>query len=260
MIRWIADKLGLHSCPQCETLVDYAMDGLEPGQQGTVRKHLSECPPCMEQVRDFLQVKEGLGMSTPQEECPKDFNAKVLARLKQEAPRPQVLVQTRAVDGWPLFWMRLGPVFAGTSLLMTFVALAAVFHGGGSAAPSAELSQATEALMKDPQSLHVALAGAQGTGELVLCPGRRAVYFQAEHLSACRRGSNYVLWMQPQGQAQPLRMAGFMVESDGRHLQLLELPQSLQGKGPVKFMVTQEDALATQKDAKSEWMSGSVSL
>lgn len=256
MIRWLTHKLGLDSCPQCETLVDYAMDGLEAGQQGAVRKHLAECPPCMEQVRDFLQVKEGLGLAVKLEECPKDFNARVLARLKEEGPgTPAPAVHRPALEGWPMFWMRLGPVFAVTSILMTFVALAAVFHNGSQASSSNELAQATEALMKDPNSLHVSLTGAQGAGELVLCRGMKNVYLQADHLSACRKGANYVLWMQPQGQVQAVRVAGFLVEADGKHFQLLQLAQGLEAKGPVKFMVTKEDA-----SAKSEWLAGTVNL
>lgn len=261
MIHWIAEKLGLHKCPQCETLVDYAMDGLEPGQVGKVRKHLSECPPCMEQVRDFLQVKEGLGMAVPMEDCPKDFNAKVLARLQaEESGAPSVKSAPVALDGWPMFWMRLGPVFAVTSLLMTFVALAAVWHGGASSSTSSELAQATEALLKDPNALHVALVGSQASGELVLCRGKRNIYLQADKLSACKRGRNYVLWMQPQDQPQAQRVAGFMVEADGKHFQLLQLPQGLEAKGPVKFMVTQEDTLAKDGASKSEWLAGTVSL
>ena len=261
MIRWLTHKLGLDSCPQCETLVDYAMDGLEAGQQGTVRKHLAECPPCMEQVRDFLQVKEGLGMAVKLEECPKDFNARVLARLKEEGPSVPAPVVTRPLlEGWPMFWMRLGPVFAVTSLLMTFVALAAVFHSGSQAPGSSELTQATEALLNDPHAFHVALTGAQANGELVLCPGKRSIYLQADKLSACKRGRNYVLYMQPQGQTEAQRVAGFMVESDGKHFQLLQLPQGLEAKGPVKFMVTQEDMMGKDAAARSEWLAGSVNL
>ena len=86
MIHWLIQKLGLKHCPECNTLVDFAMDGLEDGQRGAVRKHLNECPPCMEQVRDFLQVNEALGLSAPQSECPDGFEQKVLQRLKQESP------------------------------------------------------------------------------------------------------------------------------------------------------------------------------
>ena len=57
MIHWLAHKLGLKSCPACETLVDYAMDGLESPQQEKVRQHLSDCPSCMEQVRDFMEQR-----------------------------------------------------------------------------------------------------------------------------------------------------------------------------------------------------------
>src|SRR5690242_17643725 len=84
MIRWLMHKLGHKSCPQCETLVDYALDGLTPAEQEQVREHLNRCPSCREQVRDFWQVREGLGLCAPECEEPSDFNAKVLARLKEQ--------------------------------------------------------------------------------------------------------------------------------------------------------------------------------
>jgi hypothetical protein len=263
MIHWLMEKMGLSHCPECATLVDFAMDGLDDTQRGKVRQHLAECPPCMEQVRDFLQVNEGLGLATPQAECPEGFEQRVLQRLKQEgqAPLPRMMAP-QPLGGWLMFWLRLGPVFAGLSLVMTFVAFAALWHSGASAGPSSELAQATEALLKDPGALHVALASmgaVPGGGELVLCRGKKNIYFSAEHLKPCRQGASYVLWMQAQGSPQVQRVAGFMVEADGRHFQLLQLPQALEAQGAVKFMVTQDDMGA--KPAHSDpWLAGTVTL
>jgi hypothetical protein len=217
----------------------------------------------MEQVRDFLQVNEGLGLAAPQTDCPEGFEQRVLQRLKQEgqAPLPRRMAPM-PLGGWMMFWLRLGPVFAGLSVVMTFVALAAIWHSGASAGSSNELAQATDALLKDPGALHVALASmgaVPGTGELVLCPGKKNVYFSAEHLKPCRKGASYVLWMQPQGSAQTQRVAGFMVEADGKHFQLLQLPQAIEAKGAVKFIVTQDDM--GPKPAHSDpWLAGTATL
>ena len=79
--------LGRH-CPECETLIDYAMDGLQGEQATRVKTHLTDCPPCMEQVRDFMQVREGLALASPQEEAPAGLCAKVLARIKADPAKP----------------------------------------------------------------------------------------------------------------------------------------------------------------------------
>jgi hypothetical protein len=266
MIHWLMEKLGLSHCPECHTLVDFAMDGLEDGQRGKVRKHLSECPPCMEQVRDFLQVNEGLGLTAPDQDCPEGFEQRVLQRLKQEGAAPQRFAPAPlALGGWPLFWLRLGPVFACLSLVMTFIAFAAVWHAGASraAAPTNELAKMSEALLNDPHALHVALASTaagQGGGELVLCPGMTHVYLSAQHLGACAKGHSYVLWVQPQGAAQAQRVAAFMVQAEGPQVQLLQMAQPLGAKGPVKFMLTEDDLEAPAPHSGEAMLSGSVSL
>jgi hypothetical protein len=263
MIHWLMEKMGLQHCPECATLVDFAMDGLEDGQRSKVRQHLTECPPCMEQVRDFLQVNEGLGLNTPQAECPEGFEQRVLQRLKQEGQAAPSRAQPPTFGAWAMFWLRLGPVFAVLSLVMTFVAFAALWHSGASAGPSSELSQATEALMKDPGAMHVALAGSLGNviskGELVLCRGKKLIYFNADNLGACRKGANYVLWMQTQDSAQTRRLAAFVAEADGKHFELLQLPQALDAKGSVKFMVTQDD-MGSKPAHSAAWLAGTATL
>src|SRR5260370_202793 len=116
MLHWLAHHLGLNRCPQCETLVDYALEGLPEGQQDSVRKHLDDCPPCREQVRDFCQVKEGLGLCAKQQEVPEGFHAKVLARLREDDDAPfrpvEIRVQPFKLNGWPRFWVTVGPLFA----------------------------------------------------------------------------------------------------------------------------------------------------
>lgn len=263
MIHWLAEKLGLSKCPGCHTLVDYAMDGLEGDQRGTVRKHLAGCPPCMEQVRDFLQVNEGLGLMAPETDCPEGFEQKVLQRLKQEELPVRLVRVQEALSAWAQFWLRLGPVFACLSVVMTLVALGALIHSSGSAAPSSELGQMTEALIKDPKSLHVSLVDAQGAtpgGELVFCPGMKNIYLKALHLVACRKGSSYVLWIKPEGSAPAQRLAGLAMDAEGDQYQLLQLPQAVNAKGKVQFMLTQDAMDATVAQPGEARMTGSVSL
>jgi len=266
MIHWLSHKLGLKRCPECDTLVEYAMDGLPRPQQDKVRRHLDECPPCREQVRDYLQVQEGLGLMAPEAELPCDFNSKVLARLHQDHNHQAASADGQAeprrhLGGWPRFWMTLGPVFAVMSLVMTFVAMGAVFsHGqGASAQADNELASIATALMNDPQAARVTLAGldhSKGSeGQLVLCPGRSEAYFKAVNLSRCPQGRNYALWLK-RGQAAPQRLARFAVESDGSSVHLLHLAQPFQKGAQDEFLVTQESGA----DAGQPWLKGSLSL
>lgn len=268
MIHWLAHRLGLKSCPECATLVDYALDGLDSPQQQKVRQHLNECPSCMEQVRDFWQVKEGLGMCAPENDVPVDFNSKVLGRLQKADPvcvreTPQT---GRHLGGWPRFWMTLGPVFAVLSLCMTLVAMGALLGRSGAgplqaqAAPSNELASISNALMSDPKAAHVQLVAADAgmgkgaSGSLVLSPGRHEAYFKAVNLSHCPLGRNYALWIKRGGKAE--RLARFSVESDGSSVHLLNLGRSWDGALPADFMVTQDSGA----NAGQTWMKGSLSL
>lgn len=269
MIQWLAHKLGLKSCPECDTLVDYAMDGLAESQHGKVREHLSQCPRCREQVRDYWQVREGLGLCAREQDAPEDLCAKVLARLgespqeRHSAPPASPAAPAR-LEGWPRFWMMLGPSFAALSLVMTAVALAALMDRRPVAlvapAPGNELAAIADAIMDDPRAAHVVLAAAgpsaAASGLLVLCPGMDHAYFHCEHLSRCPLGNDYVLWMQPQGGA-PLRLARFTVEREGSSVHLLQFDSAFQAHGPVQFMVTQQGGA---DPPGRTWLKGSVSL
>jgi hypothetical protein len=242
------------------------MDGLPEGQQGKVREHLSRCPRCREQVRDYWQVREGLGLCARETEAPEDLCAKVLARLGESPQERQTAppAQPAKLEGWPRFWMLLGPSFAALSLVMTAVALAALMDRRPAAvvapAPGNELASVANAIMDDPRAAHVVLAAAgpsaEASGLLVLCPGMDHAYFHCNHLSRCPLGRDYVLWMQPQGGA-PLRLARFTVEKDGSSVHLLQFGSAFQARGPVQFMVTQQSDAAPPGQA---WLKGSVSL
>lgn len=267
IFHWLTHKLGLARCPQCETLVDFAMDGLEPKQQEQVKQHLSDCPSCMEQVRDFWQVKEGLGMCAPDAGEPKDFNAKVLARLQQDhnsqlPERRQAPAERRHLGGWPRFWMTVGPVFAGMSLVMTLVAFGALLGRPNAVqqdAMAAELAAMSQELMNDPKAARIRLVAAAdkagSEGNLVLCPGRAMAFLKAHKLSKCAQGRNYALWAKPKD-GQPQRLARFAVEADGSSLHMLNLSQPWKGEGPVDFMVTQDSG----PQAGETWLTGSLRL
>lgn len=254
MFHWLAHKLGLVSCPRCETLVDYALDGLPQGQQEGVRKHLDDCPPCREQVRDFYQVREGLALCSKQVEIPEHFNDKVLARLKQDPPpAPPAASKLR---GWSSFWVLAGPVFALMSVLMTLLAAGALLTRKAQA-PSNPLATLSAAVMDDPHASKVTLvdAASGASAALVLCKGMDHAVIQCKQLPACAPGQDYAVWMQLPGQP-PKRLARFMVDGAGACCQLLSLGAAFQGAGPAQFMVRTEGA----KQVGPALLKGSVEL
>ncbi|HTB34024.1 MAG TPA: anti-sigma factor [bacterium] len=265
MLHWLAHRLGLNRCPQCETLVDYALDGLPETQQDSVRKHLDDCPPCREQVRDFWQVREGLGLCAKQQDIPQGFQAKVLARLAEEEETPfravEIKVQPFKMKGWPRFWVTLGPLFALMSVVMTVVAAGALISRGRAADnPLASLS---DAVLSDPHAAKVTLvsalsggaAGSDASGNLVLCPGMDHAVLRCQHLAPCADGQNYGLWMQAPGQP-PRRLARFVVDSSTGCSHLLQLDRAFQATGAVDFMVKRESA----QGGGDTWLKGSVQL
>ena len=79
-------------------------------------------------MHEAKAVNEALGMSAPESDCPEGFEQRVMQRLKVECAAPwsalpaDATTATGPQGGWPLFWLRLGPVFCGLSVVMTFVA------------------------------------------------------------------------------------------------------------------------------------------
>ena len=243
LFHWLAHKLGLNRCPQCETLVDYALDGLPAEQQDGVRQHLDDCPPCREQVRDFFQVGEGLALCSKQVDAPAGLSDKVLARLKQDAPPPPARALAGAPRGWARFWMATGPVFALMSVLMTLVAAGALLSRKPAADPANPLAALSQAVLSDPKASRVSLSapGSDAAADLVLCKGMDHAVLNCRHLPACAPGQSYAVWVQLGGQA-PRRLARFMVDGPGSCCHLLSLGAAFQGQGPAQFMVKPEGA------------------
>jgi|SRR5665213_3083145 len=249
MMHWLMEKLGLKTCPGCQTLVDFAMDGLPEGQQEKVRRHLDQCPPCREQVRDFWQVREGLGLCAQQAEAPRDLCSKVLARLQQDACQGvDRAMPSPFSGGWPRFWMIFGPAFAVLGLVMTLVAFVSVLDKKRMSAPAQgdALASLLASITEDPRSAHVVLSAAgdvkNAAGLLVLCPGLDHAILRCEHLPPDPVGGAYVLWIKtPTSDLRPL---AYFTVGDGASggLQLLQLKEAFTAAGPVEFRVAQRGA------------------
>jgi hypothetical protein len=244
--HWIGKIFGRAiGCPGHEELFDFALDGVESSQQDRVRRHLADCPPCREQVKDYAWVSEGIALNAPQVEPPPGLCDKVKARIREEALSPQAPAPARALRdplaGWPRFWMRLGPVFALSSLMMTILAFVAVMNRPAPANPDL---QATAEILGSPSMKLVSLNGAgeakAGRGSLFLAPGMDRMLVKVEGLKPCAAGADYALWASPRG-GKPVRLGSFKAV-EGRCAYVLSLPRPFElGPGPLDFEVTHED-------------------
>jgi hypothetical protein len=242
--NWIGKLFGRAvGCPCHEDLFDFALDGLDNKDQAGVRRHLADCPHCRDQVKDYAWVSEGIALSAPQVDPPAGICDKVKERIRAESSGAPVLTLGRdPLAGWPRFWMRLGPVFALGSLVMTALAFFAVFSRPQ---PPAAL-QGTADFLSSSATKQVALAG-QGeakdsSGRLYFAPGSDELLVNVQHLEPCSRGRVYTLWSCPQGQ-KPSRLAGFQTEDGRSSLYVLHLakPLALDAKA-TDFQVTLEDS------------------
>ncbi len=260
--------LGLHRCPACDTLVEFALDGLPERQRCRVRRHLAECPPCREQVRDYLMVGEGLGLCAEQHEVPGDLCSKVLKRL---AERPDedggrerddvVRAAGPRVGAWGRFWGLAGPAFAILSLGLAWALWAPPKAPVGAAAPSADnpVAALARGIVGDPAALRVAMlpgpAPARG-GMLTLSPGKAGAYLSSDGLAPCPDGWEYVLWMRA-ATGPATRLARFARESGGPAELLLPLAAAFAPGGPVDFTLRLEPAAGGPAGGQV-WMRGSV--
>lgn len=243
MLQKVKELLGLAKhCPECETLIDYAMDGLEAGQAERVKAHLLACPPCMEQMRDYMMVGEGLALGAPPAETPEGLCGRVKARIHAELDKvPPPPGPSLRQGGWPAFWMRLGPVFAVLSVGMTMLAASAMLlRGGGAKEP---IVAGVEALLADPGTHRVELASVDGKrpckGLLMLAKGSDLLLLKASRLHPCPWGRSYVVWMERGAKRE--RLAAFQVEDERSVEQLLRMPRPLDVSGPVTVKVSMEE-------------------
>ncbi len=264
MLKKIKHLLGFEGgCPGCESLIEYAMDGLDPAQQKKMMTHLMECSPCAEEVRAYMQVNAGLAELVPETEAPgASLDAKVLERIRQDTYQERCGKPMRiGIGPWSLFWLRLGPIFGVMSLIMTFVALGAVWHGG--AKSGLGLSEA-DALVNDPLAKTIALesSGTKGPhGSLVLAKGKDCILLNLLGLKPCAAGKSYVLWLQREGVPSYERLASVHVDDPRESSHFTHLASALSAAGATRVLVTLEDMKdATQPDPKTALLSGVVSL
>jgi hypothetical protein len=239
-------------CPCQEELFDFALDGMDAAQQERVRKHLGDCPSCCDQVKDYAWVSEGIALTAPQMDPPVNICDKVKARIRAEGeaqaqrPAPVMSLGRDPLAGWPRFWMRLGPIFALSSVMMTALAFFAAFMRPIPMAPAgASEAGLVSSLLNSPTMMLVTLNGegdSKGSAaSLFASPGMGQALVKIKGLKASAPGLTYALWSCEKG-GKPCRLGSFQAV-DGRCTYVLSLSKPLaSASAPMDFEVTLENA------------------
>ena len=217
-------------CPEHEDLFEYALAGLEPGQQEKVRHHLGSCRGCQDQIREYARVHEGLALCAPDVDPPAGLEAGVMARIRREraAAQNEPARDRLRLGGWAMFWMRVGPVFAVMSLVMTGAAFLymnkSIQWQRVAQAPSADpsLDQARlHSLMAGADIRTVSLKGMDGhgcKGAIVCSPDSKYLLVSVDKLHRCSYGRLYTVWLEDSN-GTTRKLATFAPEQD-------EVPQN----------------------------------
>jgi anti-sigma-K factor RskA len=72
-----------------DSIPAYALGILEDAEQAAVRRHLSGCAACQEELRAYQQVVEQLPAAVPQRTPPLYLRAAILQRAAAAAPQPE---------------------------------------------------------------------------------------------------------------------------------------------------------------------------
>ena len=188
------------ACPEKDDLYEYALTGIEESQRQHVLDHLNNCPPCREQIKEFAAVNEGLALAAPEVDCPETMAGGVMDRIRAEAGSPQMSPEPFKLTNWAMFWMRLGPVFAVLSIvmtLMTVLAFQSLGTGGRTTATELSMDPIAE-LMASPGVQTVALnatgIGKSCSGSITCAKGNRKMMISVDKLKKCPLGRVYAVW------------------------------------------------------------------
>jgi anti-sigma-K factor RskA len=111
----------------------YVLGALSDDEGRAFRSHLQSCAVCREEVAALSVVADALPAAAPQLTAPSELKRRVMAAVREEAPRvsarPSRAPERRAFPAW-----RQRPALAGLALAAAVIALAviALAPGGGS--------------------------------------------------------------------------------------------------------------------------------
>ena len=183
-----------------ELLGAFALDALDPDEAEAVAGHLLACARCQAEVADFRQAASLLAFEGT--EAPPDLWDKIASSLEEQPPP---LALARVVPLRPSWWQVAGVrLVVAAAVMISLLALGVSFRagsgsdGGGSGSGSDDLAAEIAAMALDPDTRHVRLVGAAGTGDSQLSAD---VLLLADHAMFARdslpplgEGETYQLW------------------------------------------------------------------
>jgi len=204
-----------------DTIPAYTLGILEDAEQEEVRRHLSGCAACQEEVRAYQQVLEQLPMAVPQRNPPLYLRAAILQRAAAAAPAPR----RAARPAW-LAWLShpLSPA-AGWLALILIVVLAGISLSQWQQLqiPAAAV---TPTQASDFRLVHMSSPpNGQATGLLVISDEGTFGTLVVDGLEPLGPAQQYQLWLVKDGQ----RSNGgvFSVQDDGYGVLKIDSPLPL---------------------------------
>ena len=66
-----------------ETVLDYALEGLEGERRALAEAHLADCPYCRDMVRETMDLHDGFAGLSPETPAPASLADAILERVRQ---------------------------------------------------------------------------------------------------------------------------------------------------------------------------------
>ncbi len=89
-MNWLGNiKRWMHGCPEEAHLIAFALDGLDDDQRQRAEEHLKECPGCREQVREMLEMQDGLALAGEPVGLPLGLSTRLMKVLLERDAGPQ---------------------------------------------------------------------------------------------------------------------------------------------------------------------------
>jgi len=198
--------------PIHEMTAAYALNALDETERREYEQHLAGCRSCREELPALVEAANSLAYATPAPEPPRELRARILEQARLERSTVVPLRSRRLVRGA----LTTGALAAAAAVALAIWA-SSLRSSLDDTRSALERREQVVAVLSDPESRQVVLAGADG--RLVVAPSGRATLVAS--LPRPPEGRTYQAWVQTGGTA---RSAGVFEPSEGRAIFRLEQP------------------------------------
>ena len=198
--------------PIHEMTAAYALDALGESERREYEQHLTRCRRCRDELPALVDAACSLAYATPAPEPPVELRDRIVQQARLERGTVVPLRSRRRARG-----ALAGGALAAAAVMALAIWSASLRSSLDDTRAALERREQVVAVLLDPSSRHVALAGADG--RLVVAPSGRGTLVAS--LPRPPQGRTYQAWVQTGGTA---RSAGVFEPSEGHAIFRLEQP------------------------------------